>query len=92
MQTQNKMEGTKMENNIIVYDNGGKTFDRYTAIYKDRPYPMTLNTYECIGMSANPFNPQGFCQHSAAMPGQHLGKRINISELPIDCQKAIQQS
>jgi len=80
-----------MKNEIRIYDNGGKTFDRYTAIFMDRNYPCTLNTYECLGMSENPFYPQGFCQHSAAMPGQHLGKRIELSELPADCQKAIQQ-
>lgn len=41
--------------NIIVLDNGGETFDRYTIIDKV--------TGDMIGASDNPFHPQGFGQH-----------------------------
>lgn len=39
--------------NIIVYDNGGETVDRYTVIIGQDVY----------GMSHNPTNPQGFNQY-----------------------------
>jgi hypothetical protein len=41
--------------NIIVLDNGGETFDRYTIIDKA--------TGDMIGASDNPFHPQGFGQY-----------------------------
>ena len=44
-----------MKNNIIILDNGGETFDRYTII--DR------NTGEMVGASTNPFHPLGFGQY-----------------------------
>ena len=74
--------------NIRCYDNGGETFDRYTVVYIDFP-ERRPNTFESVGMSANPFHPQGFGQHSAAMPGKHLGKRIAFASLPDDCRKLV---
>ena len=74
--------------NIRIYDNGGKTFDRYTVIYMDFPERMT-GVYEAVGMSTNPFHPQGFGQHCTAMPGKHLGKRIQFKDLPDDCKRLV---
>jgi hypothetical protein len=76
--------------NIRIYDNGGKTFDRYTVVYLDQP-EREPNTFAAIGMSANPFHPQGFGQHCSAVPGRHLGKRIQFNELPEDCKRLIEQ-
>lgn len=70
-----------------IYDNGGKTFDCYTAVYMQQPERGGL--FECRGMSANPFHPQGFGQYCTATPGRHLGKRIPFDALPLDCQKLI---
>ncbi len=72
--------------NLVCYDNGGKTFDRYTVIYLDF---KRGDLYESVGMSDNPFHPQGFCQHDEAKRGRHLGKRISFYDLPADCQKAV---
>ena len=71
-----------------IYDNGGKTFDRYTAVFITMPesYP---GSFEAIGMSSSPFSPQGFGQHCSAMPGRHLGKLIEFKTLPSDCQKLV---
>jgi hypothetical protein len=69
--------------NLRIYDNGGATFDRYTVVYMDRPEYDGF--YECLGMSENAL---GFCQHSSAMIGSHLGKPIKFKELPIPCQLA----
>jgi hypothetical protein len=78
--------------NIRCYDNGGKTFDRYTVIYMDEPEPNAgRNLFASVGMSENPFHPQGFGQHCAAMPGKHLGKRISFYQLPDKCRKLVMQ-
>jgi len=74
--------------NLRIYDNGGKTFDRYTVIYMDQP---ERHGYACLGMSEHPFHPQGFGQHGIAQPGRHLGRRIQFDQLPDDCQKLVQQ-
>lgn len=74
--------------NVRIYGNGGKTIDRYTAVYMSMP-EHAPNTYASVGMSAEPFHPQGFGQHCTATPGRHLGKRIKFKELPKDCQRLI---
>src|SRR5699024_1055150 len=75
---------------LRCYDNGGRTLDRYTIIpprwayqYRERD----PRTFLAIGASQSPFNPQGFGQHCAAMPGPHLGKRIHWQDLPDDVQR-----
>lgn len=75
---------------IKCYDNGGKTADRFTVIYSD--YPEGNGTFWAVGMSADPFHPQGFGQHCTARPGRHLGRRIAFEELPDDCQKLVRRA
>lgn len=74
--------------NVKCYDNGGETADRYTAVYIDQPERQP-GTFACVGMSAEPFHPQGFGQHSTAMLGKHLGKRIAFADLPADCRRLV---
>lgn len=80
---------------LRIYDNGGKTFDRYTCVpprwaHKYRENPPFL--FDAIGSSEHPFHPQGFGMHVTAAPGPHLGKRIHWDELPADVQKFARQS
>jgi hypothetical protein len=75
---------------IACYDSGGKTADRYTVIYLDQP-ERAVNTFAAVAMNAEPFHPQGFGQHTTAMPGRHCGKRIAFASLPADCQKLVIQ-
>lgn len=77
-------------NQVRIYDNGGKSFDRYTAVYMFEPETRP-NTFGARGMSKHPFSPQGFGCYVSATPGRHLGKRIEFSDLPIDCQKLVLQ-
>lgn len=75
------------------YDNGGKTFDRYTIVpprwaKEEREH----NGFNTIGASEQPFHPQGFGQHTTVMPGPHLGKRVRWADLPADVQKFARQS
>ena len=76
--------------NIRCYDDGGKSVDRYTVVYMDQP-ESGYKHYACVGMSANPFHPQGVGQHSIATVGRHLGKRIQFEDLPEDCRELVRR-
>lgn len=75
---------------VRFYDNGGKTLDRYTAVYLCWPEHRP-NTFDARGMSEKPFSPQGFGCSCTATPGKHLGKRIKFADLPHDCQRLVLQ-
>lgn len=55
---------------ITIYDNSGKTLDRYT-IFID-------SDTECIGAD---LNGDGFYQHCESIKGRHLGKQIALMNL-----------
>ena len=78
-----------MRNTIRIYDNGGRTYDRYTAIDMNRPEGR--GTYAAIGSSEFPFHPQGFGQHTSAMPGRHLGRRVTLADLPEQARQFVSQ-
>ena len=82
---------------IKVYDDG-KSGDHYTVVYVNRePWGFTpeyiartgRDFWPMLGMSAEPFHPQGIVQHCEGMIGPHLGKRIPFASLPADCQQAV---
>lgn len=72
--------------NTRIYDNNGKTFDRYTIVLKDR---------SMFGASENPFSPLGFGQYCGELPIHRnynfLGKKIKFADLPEDVQKYVKQ-
>lgn len=87
---------------VRCYDNGGTSADRYTVVYTGRY--RGKGWFQHVGMSANPFHPQGVGMHgehsqqidvnkSGFAPAigrkNHLGKRITFAELPPDCQKLV---
>ncbi len=76
--------------NVKIYDNGGKTMDRYTAAYTDwegaKEYYCTMRA-----MSSDPFHALGFGQMCEGQTGNHLGKRIKFADLPQSCQELILQ-
>jgi hypothetical protein len=86
---------------VRCYDDGGKTLDRYTVVftgrYKDRPKWGERGHCEYLGMSENPFSPQGFGQHGDDPSAidrptySHLGKRIKFADLPPNCQNCVKQ-
>lgn len=82
--------------NLRMYDNGGRSADRYTLIP-----PRTAGkewrehapgSWIALACNAAPFHPQGIGMHVAAVPGSHLGKRIRWDDLPPDVQRAARQS
>ena len=77
---------------LAIYDNPAFA-DRYTVYYTGGFYPgnSTTKMYDCLGMSAHPFSPQGIGQHSSGQLGSHNGKKISFSKLPLDCQRAVKQ-
>lgn len=75
-------------NNIRIYDNGGKTLDRYVVVYMDSTEQGTF-TFEARAMSEDPFHWLGFCQMTTVKLGKHLGRRVSLKKLPEDCQKVI---
>lgn len=76
-----------MTEDLVVYDNGGKTLDRYTIVHKKR-YRRANNQklYYAVGASETG---SGFFQHCEAARGRHLGKVISFSELSLELQKMI---
>ena len=73
--------------NISIYDNGGKTFDRITVIFdKEKRQTKDGVLYECISSSETG---SGFFLHSEAMKGKHLGKKIDFNKLSLPLQNKI---
>jgi len=80
---------------IRCYDNCGRSFDRYTVVYTGNYKGRDGCDY--MGMSENPYHPQGFGQHGWNQQVidypkySHLGKKIQFTDLPPDCQDAVIQ-
>ena len=73
--------------NITIYDNGGKSYDRITVIFNDRKRVTKDGVlYECISASETG---NGFYQHSEGMKGRHLGKKITFDQLSLPLQNKL---
>ena len=68
--------------NTEVYDNKGKTLDRYTVIINKAVFTM----------SSNPLSPQGFNQFAGIvrqLDKASLGKKVDFKQLPQEVRRAI---
>jgi len=85
---------------LDIWDNGGKTCDRYTVFFWDNnaPADKRWETYiPYLGMSDNPTHPQGFSQfgeiraHERAQGAYRKawGKRIAWDSLPEHIQRHV---
>lgn len=76
---------------IRVFDNGGKTFDRYTVVFSHAHSFGFQGVTVGVGMSEHPYHPQGFGQHFEYPnhPVQSGGKRISFNDLPPDCKRLV---
>ena len=73
--------------NISIYDNGGKSYDRITVIFdKEKRQTKDGILYNCVASSETG---SGFYQHSEAMKGKHLGKKIDFSKLSLPLQNKL---
>lgn len=76
-------------NILAIYDDPN-CFDRYSVYYNSVDKVKDgKKFYWVLGMSANPFHPQGFLQHTCGQLGRHNGKRIQLKDLPTDCRKEV---
>ena len=73
------MCGGKMK--ITIFDNGGKTFDRYTVFIDNNVF----------GMSNNPTSPQGFNQVIGEMGKYIDSSDIKLSKIPQCLKYAIRE-
>ena len=82
---------------LAIYDNGGKTFDRYTVFYvPTEPQDYARGWIGYRGMSEHPFDPQGFgiysdmpCHEVAAYRYTVSKQACKWSDLPADVQRAV---
>ena len=65
---------------VTIFDNGGRTFDRYTVLFPD------MDAF-AIGSTGNV--PNGVCMHVEQI-GQPEGVEIDFVSLPDPVQRAIQ--
>ena len=77
---------------LRIFDNGGKTIDRYTIVPPRWASDYKCGYWEAIASSEHPFHPQGFGQHVECTCGPWLGKRIHWNDLPPDVQTFARQS
>jgi hypothetical protein len=88
---------------IRLYDGGPQLADRYTCVFTRIVY-RSIDTFgrptqsiPHLGMSANPFHPQGVGLHGDSPKlidrpsSKHLGRRIEFKKLPRDCQQLVRQ-
>lgn len=78
----------KAPENVRIYDNDGKTWDRYTIVVDEENGDRTFH-----GASSNPFDPQGFGQYCGENfeEGPHLGREIGFADLPEPVQRFARQ-
>jgi len=76
--------------NIKCYDNGGESLDRFTIVYMER-IAFGENAYESRSMCDSPKHPCGVSLYATVDDGTHLGKAIRFEDLPIDCQKVVNE-
>lgn len=75
---------------IAIYDNGGKTLDRYTIVLSRQfMTPSKPYLYVALSLSDYPDSPYGFSQFGEVRWGKHLGKALTWQQLPKRVQEHI---
>ena len=73
---------------IAVYDNGGKSLDRYTIVVNSI-VSINLNKYQYDAISASESG-AGVFMWVQCERGKHLGKKIEFAYLSKELQKKVQ--
>lgn len=84
---------------LAIYDNGGKTFDRYTVFYREViPGPRGEPWLWYRGMSERPCDPQGFgiaaeiqAYEAAAYRARVYRESCKWSSLPAEVQDVVRR-
>lgn len=69
-----------------IYDNGGKTVDRYTVIFEDWYNGKSCDAY---GFSEDAKSPMGFNMFLGDVYEDSVGKEITFDKLPKEVQRAV---
>ena len=83
---------------VRCYDNKGETADRYTVVFTGNYTHNTSGEHWYLGMSGDPFHPQGIGQHGSSSTQidkpsySHLGKKVNFDSLPEKVQQCVIQT
>ena len=75
-----------------IYDNGGKSYDRYTIIYKEILKFEDKKYFQYVACNEEPTDPQGgFWQHGELekIYRSVLGKKISFEALPNAVKRCI---
>jgi hypothetical protein len=82
-----------MPSTVRIYDNGGKTIDRYTLVVPSVNEPGKLDMY---GFNEAPYYPQGFGQYAGSYHKMgsysHLGKLVSLQDLPEQAQRFVKET
>tara|TARA_R100001143_G_scaffold30886_1_gene29988 strand:- start:283 stop:597 length:315 start_codon:yes stop_codon:yes gene_type:complete len=94
MRQYRKSRSTYPNGILLITDSGNKHADRYSVYYEPYKHNGTL-IFPYVGMSENPFHPQGFGQHGEldhryTVCGTN-DKVMDFKELPIKCQELVNQ-
>lgn len=76
---------------IGVYDNGGRTADRYTVVFDERHRTDEGISHLCLALSKDCNMPNGVCMTAYTEPGSYLGKKIKFSDLPETVQNCVRR-
>jgi hypothetical protein len=72
---------------VAIYDNGGKTADRYTVVTNNRiAFYKGRYTYDALSLSEDPY---WICYWCQCIRGPHLGKKIKLTDLSETLQNKI---
>lgn len=71
---------------VKIYDNGGASTYRYTAVYTSEVYSPPY-MYQARSMADNQYNRDS--RLCGAIPHRRLGKRIQFKDLPPKCQELV---
>jgi len=83
---------------VRCYDNGGETADRYTVVFTGMYTHNTGGEHWYLGMSEQPFHPQGIEQHGSNSTQidkpaySHLGKKVTYDSLPNEVKQCVCQT
>lgn len=77
---------------IDIYDNGGKTFDRYTLVITFNEWNKDKESF-FFGMSENATGFNQFCgtDKDGLKKGPHLGKKVSYLNVSKELQTAIRE-
>lgn len=74
-----------------IYDNGGKTLDRYTVVIDDNQETFSGKWWTMLGLSEGGDGFSQFSEGNYNVGGnnRHLGKRVQFTDLSAATQKHI---